>query len=105
MAQVPSDAQSRFAGLYAWRADREQRALAAGGKLPWTPEQPSYDATPERLAALQRGEPVDVQVSALPSWARVGEEPRWWRRVTVSADGSVEFWDDDGSAWLAENNI
>ena len=23
----------------------------------------------------------------------------------VSADGAVSFWDDDGSAWLAENGL
>jgi hypothetical protein len=29
----------------------------------------------------------------------------WWRRATVSADGAVTFYDDDGSAWLAENRL
>lgn len=105
MAQLPSAAQSRYTGLYAWLADREQRALAAGGTLDWSPDQPSYDGTPERLAALQRGETVDVALSALPPWARVGQPLRWSRRAVVSADNAVTFHDDDGAAWLVENGL
>jgi hypothetical protein len=29
----------------------------------------------------------------------------WWRRATVTAAGAVKFWDDDGSAWLAEQEL
>ena len=41
----------------------------------------------------------------LPPWARAGEPVHWWCRATVSADGAVSFWDDDGSPWLAENGL
>ena len=59
--------------LYDFLAAREEEAHQQPGyALPWTPEQPSYDGTPERLAAFCRGEPVDVPVSALPAWARPG---------------------------------
>lgn len=105
MAQVPSAAQSRYTGLYAWLADREQRALAAGGTLDWSPDQPSYDGTPQRLAALQRGETVDVALSALPPWARDSEPVRWGRRALVDADGGIELYNDDGSAWLVEHGL
>jgi hypothetical protein len=29
----------------------------------------------------------------------------WWRRAIATAAGVVEFYDDDGSAWLAENGL
>ena len=91
--------------LYDFLVDREEQALAAGGALGWLPEQPSYTGTPERLAALRAGEPVDLPLSALPAWARNGDVLHWTRRATVSADGTVAFRDDDGSAWLAENGL
>ena len=92
--------------MYEWLLLRELEAhQRCGYSLPWTPEQPGYNGTPERLAALQCGEPVDLPASALPAWARVGEKLNWWRRAIVSADGAVRFWDDDGSVWLAENGL
>ena len=98
-------ARRRAVRLYDWLLAREEEAHQQPGyTLPWTLEQPSYDGTPQRLAALQRGEPVDLPVSALPAWARVGEKLHWWRRATVSAD-SVTFYDDDGSEWLTENGL
>lgn len=66
---------------------------------------PAYTGCDERLAALRAGRPVDVPVSALPRWARPGEELRWWRRATVSPDGTAAFYDDDGTAWLAEQGL
>jgi hypothetical protein len=59
----------------------------------------------ERLAALQRGETLDLPLYGLPVWARVGEPPHWWRRAVISAGGSVEFYDNDGRQWLAENGL
>jgi hypothetical protein len=91
MAQLPSAAQSRYSGLYGWLLDRERRAVAAGGRLPWSDGTPSWDGTRERLAALQRGDTVDLPLYALPSWLRVGEPLHWWRRAVVDADGAVEF--------------
>jgi hypothetical protein len=46
-------------------------------------------------------------VTPLTPWhpARVGDVCHWWRRATVTAAGAVKFWDDDGSAWLAENGV
>jgi hypothetical protein len=76
-----------------------------GGTLGWTPEQPSWDGTGERLAALQRGDTVDLPLYGLPPWARVGEKLRWSRRAVVSADSAVRFRDDDGRQWLAENGL
>jgi hypothetical protein len=46
-----------------------------------------------------------VTAGELPAWARVGEVCHWWRRTTVTAFGVVTFYDDDGSAWLAENGL
>jgi hypothetical protein len=66
---------------------------------------PSYDGTRERLAALQRGEPVDIAASDLPPYARAGVECHWWTRAGMNPDGGVTFWDDDGAAWLAENGL
>jgi hypothetical protein len=102
-----NDDHSQDAPLYAWLLRREEDALWCPSRtLPWTPEQPSYTGRDERLAALRAGEPVDVPVSALPRWARAGEDlKRWWRRATVSPHGAVTFWDDDGSAWLQENEL
>ncbi len=55
--------------------------------------------------ALQRGDTVDLPLYGLPAWARVGEALHWRRRAVVSADGPVVFRDDDGAAWLAENEL
>ena len=30
---------------------------------------------------------------------------RWWRRAVVSADDAVQVHDDDGSQWVAENDL
>ena len=50
-------------------------------------------------------EPPQLPLRVAPPWARAGEPVHWWCRATVSADGAVSFWDDDGSAWLAENGL
>lgn len=105
MAQVPSVAQSRYSGLYDWLLERERRALAAGGTLPWGEGTPSYDGTRARLAALERGEAVDIRAADLPAWARVSVVCRWWTRAVVRPDNTVTFRDDDGAAWLAENGL
>ena len=105
MARAATVQLVRTTGLYAWLLDREARALAAGGTLPWTPEQPSYDGSEARLAALQAGEPVDMHANDLPPYARAGVVCRWWTRAVVDADGGIRFYDDDGSRWLAENGL
>ena len=105
MARAATVQLVRRATLYQWLVDREERALAAGRTLVWSPDQPSYDGSPERLAALQRGEHIDLPASDLPPYARAGRRCRWRDRAVVDADGAVEFYDDDGSAWLAENGL
>jgi hypothetical protein len=103
MAQVPGSARSNFTGLYAWLADREQRAAlhalfdSSTGK--------GYTGRPERLAAVRAGEPVDLPASLLPPEARPGVQCRWWTRAVVSPDGSIAYRDDDGSQFLAENEL
>jgi hypothetical protein len=105
MARAATVPLVRSATLYQWLVDREERSLAAGGTLCWWPDQPSYDANPQRLAALRAGEPVDIAASDLPLYARAGMVCHWWTRAVVSADGAVTFRDDDGAAWLAENDL
>ena len=46
-----------------------------------------------------------MRASDLPPHARAGMACHWWTRAVVDADGAVEFYDDDGSAWLAENGL
>ena len=46
-----------------------------------------------------------MRASDLPPYARAGRRCRWRDRAVVDADGAVEFYDDDGSAWLAENGL
>ncbi|MDT5101291.1 MAG: hypothetical protein QOC76_5028 [Mycobacterium sp.] len=60
-----------------------------------------------RLAALRTGQPVDVCAGDLPAGVRPAGKAysHWWLRATVTADGAVSFYDDDGSIWLAENGI
>ncbi|BBX69722.1 hypothetical protein [Mycolicibacterium psychrotolerans] len=102
MTRRPS-ADQDVGQLYGWLVDREQRASwSPGHTLAWCPESASYTGTAERQAALEAGLPVDLPVSALPGWARVGEAPRWWRRATVYPDGTVTFRDDE-LAWIVEN--
>jgi hypothetical protein len=105
MARAASIPLVRTAGLYSWLIDRERQALDAGGVLPWTPDQPAYTGIPERLEALQAGEPVDMPAGDLPPYARAGRRCRWRDRAVVDADGGVEFYTDDGSAWLRENGL
>ena len=102
----PTEADDQAAPLYArWKTAWSARIGVLADTLSWTPDQPSHTGSDERLVALRAGAPVDVPLSALPRWARAGEELRWWRRATVAADGAVTFYDDDGSAWLAENGL
>lgn len=92
-------------GLYGWLLRREEQAHGCAGlTLPWTAEQPSYTGTVDRLAALRAGRPVNVPVSALPSWARPVGEVRWWDRAIVEP-GSVRFVGDDGRRWIEENGL
>lgn len=91
--------------LYAWLRQREERAhCQLDLTLPWTAEQSSYTGTVDRLAALRAGRPVNVPVSALPSWARPVGEVRWWDRAIVEP-GAVRFVGDDGSLWIEENGL
>jgi hypothetical protein len=86
-----------YSSLYAWLLEREE--TEARHSMP-------HPGNALRLAALHAGRPVDVCAGDLPAWARpAGERMHWWRRAIVSADGAVEFYDDDGSAWLAENDL
>ena len=105
MARAATIPLVRTAGLHVWLADREARALAAGGPLGWSPERPAYHGTQARLAALQLGEPVDMHASDLPPWARAGMVCHWWTRAVVDADGGIRSYDDDGAAWLEENGL
>ena len=59
----------------------------------------------DRLAAIAAGQPVDVSVGDLPAWAREGQPMHWWRRATVAVTGAVDWYDDDGSRWLADNGL
>jgi hypothetical protein len=63
--------------------------------LGWSPDQPSYDGSAARLAALRAGEPVDIAASDLPPYARAGMACHWWTRAVVDADGAVMFYDDE----------
>ena len=93
----------RTATLYQWLIDREARALAAGGTLPWSSEQPSYTGSEARLEAMGRGEPVDIPASALPPYVRPAQACRQRSlRAVVDADGGVELYRDSGAAWLAD---
>jgi hypothetical protein len=60
MARAATVPLVRNATLYAWLADRERGAVAAGGTLPQGDGTPCWDGSRERLAALQRGEAVDL---------------------------------------------
>jgi hypothetical protein len=94
MARVPEAVQHDLTGLYAWLVDREEQAHERPAcTLPWTPEQPSYTGTPERLAAFRAGEPVALRAWDLPKWARGGERKEFLgnRRAVVWPDGSVQI--------------
>jgi hypothetical protein len=95
MTRRPTGAPGRSA-LYTWL--REQAETDARRAWP-------RPTNSERLAALHAGRPVDVCAGELPDWARIGEPTHWWRRATATADGAVNFYDDDASAWLAENGL
>jgi hypothetical protein len=106
MARATEPDQAHYSsGFYAWLVDREERAAARPGvALPWTPEQPSYDGYPDRLAALRAGCAVNLPVSDLPKHARVGMDNHVWNRATVSPDSSITLSIDHGE-WLVENGI
>ncbi|BBX59680.1 hypothetical protein TM48_03869 [Mycobacterium shottsii] len=46
--------------------------MPQAGVLLWTPECPTYDGTPERLAAPWPGRAVAVNAGYLPRWSRRG---------------------------------
>ncbi|MCU1698259.1 MAG: hypothetical protein JWR34_4322 [Mycobacterium sp.] len=104
MAQMPSAARYS-SGVYEWLADREERAAAAkDSTLPWTDEQPSYTGRPERLSKLRAGLAVNVAVSELPRYARLGLDGHWWNRATVEPSGAIELTIDAGE-WAAEQGL
>lgn len=75
-------------------ADRDRRSdLPAGGLRHCGP------------AAQDSPPPIDLQIGAMPPWARAGEPVHWSRRAIVTADGAVSFYTDDGGRWLAENGL
>lgn len=93
--------------LYSWLRSQEEAAEAAPGRRLscWKlGEQPDYQGSEERLAALRVGQPVNVAASALPRWARPEGKVRWWHRAVVSADGSVE-WVQDSGEWAAAQGL
>jgi hypothetical protein len=101
----PEVSSEQSSPLYAWLLRREQEAHERPGlTLPWTQQQPSYTGSPATLEALRNGQPVDVSVSALPKWAREGEQLTWTRRATVSPDGAVVL-RDDAAAWMGEQGL
>jgi hypothetical protein len=89
--------------LYQWSAEREQRAVDAGG-LGWSAEAGAWDGDRERLARFRRREPVDIWATGLPAWTGFDRSSpsAWARRVTVYPDGQMVFRDDVG-AWLRAN--
>jgi hypothetical protein len=109
MARAATRPLATHSGLYAWLADREERTARNGFQLSGVEQTGcgaySYRGTPDRLAALGCGEPVDIRAADLPAWARVGVVCRWWTRAVVGPDNTVTFRDDDGSRWLAENGL
>ncbi|MDT5413034.1 MAG: hypothetical protein QOG14_5254 [Mycobacterium sp.] len=64
MAQIPGGINRlRYAsGLYAELRDREERAAVVLGDV----AAGTYRGTPERLAAVRAGEPIDMPVGDLP---------------------------------------
>jgi hypothetical protein len=84
---------------------REERAAANGGSLFDHNTGTGCTGSPERLAALRGGLPVDLPASMLPSEARFGVECRWWTRAVVRPDGAIAYHDDDDSQFLAENGL
>lgn len=93
--------------LYDWLVRREEEALLApGGVLEWTPEQPAYDGSVQRLMALREGREINIPATDLPAFARDRPlaEYQWWHRAIVSADGAVRYVDDSGE-WLRENGL
>jgi hypothetical protein len=100
----PSDQARYSSGLYQWLVDREERAARLGG-LPWTPEAPSYDGYPDRLAALRAGCALNLPVADLPKHARIGLDTGWVHRATVLPDGTIVLSVDNGRMWAAENGL
>ena len=91
--------------LYEWLLRREEEAARQGGSLPWTPEQPGYTGSAERLAALRAGEVVNIPAGALPRRLRADEVYSVWHRAVVSPAGLVRIEVDNGSLWLAEHGL
>ncbi len=93
-----------------WRQERTARLPDPGqgqsvSSLGCRPSDPSYDGTPERLAALQASQTVNLPLSALPPWARLDKTANRCRdRAVVSVDGTIVFVADTGE-WLAENGL
>jgi hypothetical protein len=104
MARAATTANTHT-GLYAWLLAREDRAVANGGTLSNHDTGTSYDGTPERLACLRAGRPVNIAASDLPRSARADRGTlQWFHRAVVSPGGGVEFVDDNGE-WLAEQGL
>lgn len=104
VAQVPPRARSQFTGLFALVADREERAACHGFALS-PANQPCYTGSTERLAALRARNQVNIRGQDLPPCAWMGVGLRRWTWAVVQPDGTVTYRDDDGSHWLAENDL
>ena len=109
MARLPNDAgQARYvSGLYGWLAEREELAatrprftlLNADGET-----YSGYRGLPDRLATLRAGCAINLPVSDLPKYARIGLDNHWFNRVIVAPDGTITLRDDHGE-WAAENGL
>lgn len=105
MTRRPTAPAGETSQVYAWLLAREEAAaLAPGRSLPWSAEQPSYEGSEERLAALRAGEPVDVYVGTLPKWAREGVHVAALTYARINADGSVTF-RRDARQFAVENGL
>jgi hypothetical protein len=104
---VEATDQARYSsGLYAWLAEREERAASHPGfVLPARDNGTAYHGYPDRLATLRAGCGLKIAVADLPAHARIGLASHWWNRATVSPDGTIALSDDDGHLWLTEEGL
>jgi len=108
MARVAEAVPQTFTGLYGFLVDREEEAhRQPGGVLPWKPGRPRYDSRPERLEAARAGQPIDLPLSELPSWARPTDvdDRAGWHRAVVAPGDTIAVYVDSGEMWLREAGL
>jgi hypothetical protein len=94
--------QISSSGLYGWLLSREEEAARTGFVKDGFKV---YRHSPDRLAELQAGRPINIRASDLPKWATVGMECHWWDRAVVGPDDVVRFEVDDGHSFLDEHGL